>query len=241
MKRIGFILMILTPVWLFSQKHTKINKYTVGIEIDIGHSFPNFDKEQDRWKATFYPTYGFNLLFTNRINAAWSADLSIGLTGYVLINKGPVDSYILDFASPTLAPGITYNFPNRNRLESFIKLSGGLQMGYQGMFVDQFDSYGVFVESTNTFYSFIRPEIGIRKHAKRNMKGTRDKLAHEFGTFFRYNFSRMGKATFKEPDFEVTLEPSGNIIGAYFKILFPVSPTRVKIKQGRTKEQDFTN
>lgn len=52
--------MILLPGVMLGQKSIKVNKYTVGVEMDLGHTFPHFESEQDRWKATFYPTYGIN-------------------------------------------------------------------------------------------------------------------------------------------------------------------------------------
>jgi len=53
---------------LLAQKSTKINKYAGGLEIDFGHSFPNIDEVQSRWKATFFPSAALTGLFINRIN-----------------------------------------------------------------------------------------------------------------------------------------------------------------------------
>ncbi len=236
MKSILLIVSILIPVIVIGQKTNKINKYSVGIEIDIGHSFPNFDKEQERWKGTFYPAGGINVLFINRINQNWITDLGVGITGYALTNKGNVDNYVLDFASPTISSGISYNFPNRQGQENFLKLTSGFQLGYRGTFIDEFEDYTVRIEGKNKLYQFIRPEIGIRRYFKQKMKGTRYKMAYEFGTYFRYNLNTLGTATIEETDFEVTLKPSGNIIGVYFKVLFPAGKKRIRIKPQKEKE-----
>ena len=114
MKSILLIISFLIPAIVIGQKTTKINKYSVGIEIDVGHSFPNFDKEQEQWKGTFYPAGGINVLFVNRINQKWITDLGVGITGYALTNQGSVDNYVLEFASPTISSGISYNFLNRH-------------------------------------------------------------------------------------------------------------------------------
>lgn len=231
MKSLTLTILVLIPLILVGQKSTKINKYSIGLEIDIGHSFPNFDKEQERWKGTFYPAGGLNVLFVNRINEKWITDLGVGITGYALTNKGSEDNYILDFASPTLSSGISYNFRNRQGKENFIKLTSGFQLGYQGTYVDEFETYTVKIEGKNKLYQFIRPEIGIRRYFNQRMKGARYKMAYEFGTYFRYNLNTLGTATISENDFEVTLKPRGNIIGGYFKILFPAGKKRIRMKQ----------
>ncbi len=236
MRSILLIMTILIPAVLIGQKTNKINRYSVGIEIDIGHSFPNFDKEQERWKGTFYPAGGINVLFVNRINQNWISDLGVGITGYALANRGSVDNYVLDFASPTISSGISYNFLNRQGQENFIKLTSGFQLGYQGAFTDEFDNYTVKIEGKHNLYQFIRPEIGIRRYFKQRMKGSRYKMAYEFGTYFRYNLNTLGSVKIEEDNFEVTLEPRGNIIGGYFKILFPAGKKRVRVKQQKEKE-----
>ena len=58
MKSIFLIISILIPAIVIGQKTTKINKYSVGIEIDVGHSFPNFDKEQEQWKGNILSSRG---------------------------------------------------------------------------------------------------------------------------------------------------------------------------------------
>lgn len=233
MKSVFVALSILIPSMLFAQKTKRINKYSIGIEMNIGHSFPNFDIEQEHWKATFYPAGALNVMFVNRINQHWITDLGIGITGYALANKGSVDNYVLDFASPTISSGISYNFLNNEGQEHFIKLTSGFQLGYQGEFVEKFETYTVKVESKNAIYPFIRPEIGFRKNLKQRMKGSRYSLAYEFGTFFRFNLNTLGTAQINETGFQVIIEPRGNIIGGYFKILFPSGKKTIKMKKQR--------
>ncbi len=68
------------------------------------------------------------------------------------------------------------------------------------------------------------------------MNGPRYKMAYEFGTYFRYNLNTLGTAQIEEPDFNITLEPRGNIFGGYFKILFPAGRKRVRMKEVQTIE-----
>ncbi|MEZ4980047.1 MAG: hypothetical protein R2769_00345 [Saprospiraceae bacterium] len=157
----------------------------------------------------------------------------IGLTGYALNNKSPEDNYILDFASPLISSGLSYHFKNRLGREFFAKLSIGGQFGYRGNFVDEYDSYQVEVKGNEVAYPFIRPEIGFRHYFKKRSRGSRFKTALEIGTYFRYNFNRLGVVTIKEPDLDLVLEPSGSIIGIYCRILFPVGKKRVKMERKR--------
>ena len=230
------ILALILPALLFGQKSRNINKYSIGLEVEIGHSFPNFSAGQTNWKASFYPTGGLNVLFVNRINKTWISELGFGITAYALSNRGPQDHYVLDFASPTVSTGISYNFRYQKNKEHFIRLTSGFQTGYQGNFVDVYETYSVSVEGKHKLYPFIRPEIGIRKYFKQKMKGARYKTCYEFGTFFRYNLNTLGIATIRDDDVEVRLEPRGNIMGAYFKVLFPAGKKRLRIKQEQTKE-----
>lgn len=235
MKVILLTLSLWIPFLLTGQKITSVSKYFIGMEIDIGHSFPNFDIEQDRWKATFYPAGGLTVLFSNRINERWMADLGLGITGYALTNRGSVDHYVLDFLSPTFSSGISYSMQNHPGQENFIKLTSGFQVGYQGKLLEEFDLYTVEIEGKNTLYPFIKPEIGIRRYSRYRMKGSQFKMAYEFGVFFRYNLRTLGMAKIQEKDLEVTLEPSGNIIGGSFKILFPAGGKRVRLQGEKAK------
>ncbi|MCB0637041.1 MAG: hypothetical protein KDC54_10515 [Lewinella sp.] len=236
MKPILLILSCLTPVLLAAQGATALNKYAVGMEIGIGHSFPNFDQEQTRWQGTFYPAGAINLSITNQLTARWIAEVGVGITGYALTNRGSVDKYVLDFASPTISAGLSHHFLNPQGQGNFIKLTTGLQLGYQGSFTDEFDTYRVRITGSRSLYPFIRPEIGIRRYFKHRMRGSRFKIAYEFGTFFRYNLSTLGTATIEEPDFAVTLAPRGNIIGAYVRLLLPAGNRRVRSQPERPSE-----
>lgn len=233
MRLIIWLFSFLLPVLSVGQKNPPVNKYTIGLAIEVGHSFPNFDREQERWEGTFYPTGGLQLMFQDRISERWAIDLGLGITGYALANKGSVDQYVLDFASPKMSSGISYHFRNRRGQEHVLQLLSGFQLSYQGTFEDEFDTYTVKIAGKHKFNPFIRPAIGVRKSFKRKMKGSRYPMAYEMGTFFRYNFRTLGTAQIIEQDFEVILEPRGNIIGGYFKILIPAGKKRLRIKKER--------
>ncbi|MCB0663208.1 MAG: hypothetical protein KDC24_10745 [Saprospiraceae bacterium] len=236
MKFLSLWLAVLAPIIACSQGPSKFSKYSIGIEVNVGHSFPNLQPEQTHWKGTFYPAGGISLCVSNRINQKWISDLGIGITGYALTNKGSVDKYVLNFASPTISTGISYNFFNRKGKENFLKVTTGLQAGYQGAFTDEFETYSVEIEGKSIVYPYVRPEIGIRRYFKKRMKGSRFKMAYEFGTFFRYNILTLGKVTITEQDFEIAFQPNGNILGGYFKVLFPTGRKRVKMKKESAKE-----
>jgi hypothetical protein len=230
--KIQFLVIILLGTSSLNGQNPKwLNKYSIGIEVAIGHSFPDFDKEQERWIGTFYPAGAISLVLSNRINKNWIIDGGVGLTGYALNNKGPKDKYILDFASPSLSTGVSYNFKNYSGREFFAKMSIGGQLGYRGNFVDVYDAYQVEVRGNEVVYPFIRPEIGFRHYLKNRNKGSRYKTALEIGTYFRYNLNRLGVVTIQEPDFKLVLEPSGNIIGTYCRVLFPTGNKRVNMER----------
>ncbi len=228
-------LLLQTHMELWAQSLSKINQYAIGIAVDVGHSFPNFDRVQNRWKGTFYPSGGIAVLFSNRVHQHWIVEAGLGITGYALTNKGRTDSYILDFASPLITSGISYHQSKSLGHENFIRLSGGVQLGYRGTLVDVFDTYSVTIQGEQQWYPFIRPEIGIRRSFGQKMKGSRFKMAYELGTFFRYNLDALGTATITENDFQVILQPSGHIMGTYFKILFPVGKKRMSQKPPKEK------
>jgi len=165
MKKVLFIAIIFLfcSINVNAQKTRRINKYSIGIEIDAGHSSPSFNKEQNRWKGSFYPTGALTLSFRNRINQHWQSDLGIGLTGYALVNKGPFDNYILNFSSPHLATSIQYIKTTNKKMENFVRLKTGMQLGYKGEFTEIFESYTATIKGTNPIIFFISPEIGIRK------------------------------------------------------------------------------
>lgn len=219
------------PLLLFSQRSNYTNKYSLGFEMNFGHSFPVFPRNQQRWKGTFYPSGGINVSLNNRLHEKWMAEVAIGLTAYFLTNQGPVDKYILDFASPQASTGISYVFGKRPSQKGTLKLSYGLQLGYKGRFVDQFETYTVTVQGDKRWYHFIRTDLGIRRYFKKKQKGIRYKIAYEYGAYFRLNLNRLGTVVFEETDFLVTTEPRGNLIGVYFKFLFPVGKKRMEVKK----------
>lgn len=221
---------MLLPLIGNSQRTSTINKYSFGIEIDVGHSFPNFSEDQDRWRGMFYPAGALHVLLVNRLNQNWITDIGVGVTGYALTNRGRADKYVLDFASPHISTGISYNFQKATGKENFVKLTTGVQLGYRGAFIDEFETYKVTIQGKSKLYQFIKPEIGVRRYFRKGMKGSRYKMAYEFGTYFRYNLNTLGTAKIEEPDFAVTLEPRGNIIGGYFKILFPAGRRHIHRK-----------
>lgn len=245
LKKINFILnpvkiftlliAIVFPILLTGQSKSKINKYFIGMEIGLGHAFTSLDKEQDRWQKKYNPSGTLNVLFVNRFNQHLMADLGIGFTAYGLIYRGRVDKYVIDFASPHISTGIGYNIQNRKANEKFFKLSTGLQLGYKGTFVDEFETYKVSIQGENRFYYFLKPELGFRIYSKKKMKGSRYKTALDIGTYFRYNFNTLGSAKIEESNFELNFEPRGNILGVYIKYLFPHGKKGIKVKKQREK------
>lgn len=221
---------LLAAVSLQGQRVERVPKYAIGIEMDVGHSFPAFDREQDEWKATFYPAGALSVLLAHRLGKSWSADLGIGLTAYSLTNRGPVDRYTLDFVSPHLQSGISFSRPTQRGKESFVRLTTGFQLGYRGSFTDVFETYLVTIEGKRSLYYFVRPEIGIRRTFRKKLGGARHRMAYEFGTFFRYNWMDLGSARIQQPGSELLLQPRGNIVGGYYKILLPAGRRKVRIE-----------
>lgn len=210
-----------------AQSQVVINKYSIAIDIDAGHSFPNFNKPQDRWKASFYPAGAITISLRGRLSNHWQTDLGLGITGYALVNKGPVDKYVLDFASPHLTTGIRYAERKGNRNEKFIGLKTGMQLGYTQSFTEEFSTYQVTISGNDPLYFFLRPEIGLRNSLNKRVNGFN--LSYEFGTFFRYNLNYLGSAKFDEPANTTTITPRGNIIGMYFNIVFPAGRQKMKV------------
>ena len=232
--KITILLLFIIPFTyqkLYAQKTKRITKWSIGFAIDAGHSFPHFDRAQTRWKAPRYPTGSMTGFIANRITQKWIVEAGIGGTLYWMVHKGPIDKYILDYASPHFISGISYNMLTKKRQEQFFKLSGGMQIGYQGEFIDEFESYTILVEGQNRILKFIRPEFGIRRFSTKKAKGTRNNIAFECSVFFRYNFDKLGLVKILEEDFEVNLNPRGNIVGASFRIVMPTGRKRLKMKQ----------
>ena len=205
--------------------------------MNAGHSFPDFPQDQDRWKGTFYPSFGLDVLFANHLSQNWMVDVGLGFTAYFLTNRGPVDKYILDFGSPHASTGISYIFGKRSSKRGVLKLSYGIQLGYKGEFIDEFETYTVTVQGEKRCYHYLKSELGIRQFLKKKRKGTKYKTAFEFGTYFRLNLNSLGTVVFAEPNFSVSSEPQGNLIGVYYKFLFPAGRKRIKVKSEEVIEE----
>ncbi len=233
-------ILILFSTSVLAQRYKKIPKFVLGMEIGYGQSFPNYDDTQNIWKPTFYPAGELRLLFSARLMKHWIVDLGAGATGYALINKGLIDKYIIDFASPLLTGGISYNFHNKNGKEQFLKVSYGMQLGYDGNLFEDFQTYEVEIESKQQYLRFIRPEIGIRRALKKKVKGTNFKMAYELVAFFRYNIDVLGTAKFiqKDMDFATVFSPRGSIIGVFFKLLMPMGlkSERIRVQQKKIEK-----
>jgi hypothetical protein len=213
---------------LNAQKNSQNNKYAIGLEVSLGHSFPNFTNDQDLWSAGLYPSGSLTASLMRRFNQHWSSSLGLGLTAYFLTNHGPVDKYILDFASPHFTSSFAYTFRNTKGQENFLRLTNGLQLGYQGTLVDQFEAYTVVIEGQDLFYYFLRPEIGIRRYFKQKMKGSRFQMAYEVAAFFNYHINPLGTVQIYETDQIISLEPRGSVMGVYVKFLFPSGRERIR-------------
>lgn len=237
LRTINFIFFFLLPLFLFSQKKQYTNKYSIAFAMNIGHSFPDFPEDQDRWKGTFYPSGGIEVLFINRLNERWMVDVGIGFTAYFLTNRGPIDKYILDFASPQASTGVSYIFGKRTQKKGVLNIGYGLQLGYKGKFTDEFDTYTVTVIGEKRWYHFIKTELGLRRYFKKKQKGIKYKTAYEFGTYFRLNLNTLGTVTFEESDFRILSEPRGSLIGIYVKFLFPAGRKRIKVRKDERIEE----
>lgn len=217
--------------FLAAQKTGRNNRYALGMEIGLGTSFPNFTTDQDSWSAGLYSSGNMTVSLARRFNQRWSAEAGLGMTAYILSNRGPVDNYILDFASPHLCGGLVYNFWNRKNQENFVRLRGGLQLAYQGMIVDEFESYTVIIKGEELFYYFVQPEIGIRRYSKQKMKGSKFKIAYELAAFYNHRFNPLGTVDIYQIDQTISLIPRGSVIGASIRFLFPTGIEKIKTKQ----------
>lgn len=223
--------LLFTTCLLTAQKKGRNNRYAVGMEISLGQSFPNFITEQNSWKAGLYSSGNMSVSLSRRFNQRWSAETGIGLTAYFLSNRGPVDRYILDFASPHTYGGIAYTRWNLKGQESFFRLRGGLQLGYRGMIVDEFETYTVIIRGDELFYYSLQPEIGIRRYLKQNWKGTRFKVAYELAAFYKHHLNTLGTVDIYQVDQTISLMPRGSVLGAAIRFSFPVGTEKIKIQK----------
>lgn len=216
---------------LAAQKNSRNNRYAIGMEIGLGQSFPNFTTEQDSWSAGLYSSGNMTISLSRRFNQRWSVDAGLGITAYFLTNHGPVDKYILDFASPHVNGGLRYAYWNKKGKEGFLRLGGGLQLAYRGMIVDEFESYTVIIKGADLFYYFLQPEIGIRRYFKQKMKGSKFKIAYELAAFYNHRLNPLGTVDIYQIDQTISLVPRGSVIGASIRFLFPTGIEKIKIKK----------
>jgi hypothetical protein len=233
---VWLVLMFFLSAQAHGQRITRISKYSIGIDLDAGQSFPNYSMEQSRWKGSFYPAGALTVSVRNRINAHWQSDLGIGMTGYALFNKGPYDSYVLDLASPHVVSGMQYIKSGANGVENYVRFASGMQLGYKGRFTEKFQNYEVKVEGNDPLYFFIRPEIGIRDQFRKKLNGIQ--MGYELGAFFRKNMNPLGSAEFSDQEGSVVAQPEGDIFGMYFHVLFAVGGKKVKIRAKETLTKD---
>ena len=229
------------PNLLFGQKSKKIDKNYFVIDIDAGGTFADFDESQPFWKPTFYPAISLGLLWSRRINASLDFDIGAGGTFYYLINKGTVDRYVLDFASPYLISGLGYSFMQKQREELYIKISAIVQIGFDDTFREEFPDYVVDIESDSEYYYSIKTQFGLRRFFKRRQKKKSKPVGFEYGVYFRYSFQDLGMATFTGSDYSTTISPDGDMCGIYYKLLLTYGGGKVsrKVRPKTAKEKEL--
>ena len=211
------------------------HKHHLGIEVSVGHSFPDYDTEQSRWKGTFYPTFGITALGQIRLNEAWQLGYGLGFTRYALVNQGPLDKYVFDFAAPHVLVGIEYILPGRSHRESFIRTEAGVQLGYTETLVEHYPHYTVRTSNGQQLNYLFRPEIGIRRTATTRIKGKRTQLAFEVSAFFRYSLYPLGTAEFVEDHHLTKTSPSGHIIGLAGRLMLPTGTKKIYPDDGKER------
>jgi len=133
MKKLCFTLLTLAVVpIIISAQSIHSHKFNIGIDVSIGHSFPDYSSNS-RWKGIFYPVGGLNVLVTSRMGNHFQSELGIGLSGFALVNKGPYDNYVFDYVVPQIFAGIQYVRLIHGHFGSFIRLNSGIQPSYNGL------------------------------------------------------------------------------------------------------------
>ena len=226
---------------VFAQKARKIDKNYFVFDIDLGFSFANFDESKSQWRPTVYPALSLSLMANRRINARLDLDYGAGGSFYYLINKGPSDKYVLDFASPYLIAGLGYNFMQSHRQEQYVKISAIAQLGYDDVYRDVFDSYTVEIESNSKYYYSLKLQYVLRRFVKKGGKKKLKNAADEYGVLFRYSFQNLGTATFKGANYETVISPVGHIGGVYYKFLLSYGGGKVKRKVRVKKPKEILN
>lgn len=231
-----FLFVLGNCCYTLAQKTRQTAKFHIGIETNIGTTFPNFVTEKEKWQPTVYAAWEARLSVLMRFSQHWSGDIGVGLSGYAMGNKTINDRYTLDFFSPSLLLGLQYSTSISKKSEGFLGLSIGGQQGYNDSFTEVFEDYTVVSSSTDLSYFFIRPQIGIRKEMETKRK-KKFPISYEYGVYFRYNVNGLGKAEFTHTDNYIEiLQPKGHVSGVFFKVLFPSSNTKIRLK---TKEKEL--
>lgn len=119
----------------------------------------------------FYPTFSAGLSYGSSFNNHWQLNTGAGIWSYVLVNQGPKEHYILDFASPYAMAGVRYYRQETRTRGYYFKLSSGAQLGYRGSHSETFDDYSVITKSDAFAYGFVRPEVGIKVISKKKTAG----------------------------------------------------------------------
>ncbi|GEM_PF-6569283 len=222
MKGIAPLLLFLF-CWLAAKAQPTVmkNKHTWGLEVTGGTSFPNFPAGQHDWRAGIYPAGAFSAFLSKRMTKHLSIEVAGGITAYVLVNKSPVESYVLDFASPHLMAGMEYHRKVKSDKETFLRFSPGAQLGYTQTLVSQHSTYTVYIEGEDQFYVFGRADAGFRKNVRLPKKVGGQWLAYELSAFYRHNVNRLGKVRFVTGDRSVTIRPRGSIMGLAIRIVLP--------------------
>ncbi len=205
------------------------NKHGVGMELFIGHSYPNFQSNQTFWKAGLYGAGGMHISWEERMTQKFLLNAGLGLSAYALKNKGPVDDYILDYASPHMMLGGKYLIDSKRNGEGVFGVSLGGQLSYKGTINDNFDLYSVSIQGSRSLTYFVRADLGIRKYFDRSFN--RAKPAYEFGTFFRYNLTSLGTARFASNSYDVILEPKGHVMGLYARVYVSSGRARFRLEE----------
>ncbi|MEO1258869.1 MAG: hypothetical protein AAFZ15_08720 [Bacteroidota bacterium] len=224
------LLFLFSVDFLCAQRMRKTNKFAFVTSANIGQTLPGYTTDQDRWKAGLHLSWGFNIGAAMRLSEHWSIDGGLGLTGFWMSNRGPYDNYILDFASPAVTAGLQYIWRHHYFKESFFRLAGGVQLGYEESFIETFEGYLVQISSDQPVYYFARPEIGFRKTLNIKSKVSRYPLQYEAGSFCRYYFNGLGEVIFIEDNFSTPSKPRGFTFGIFFRLLIPYGNENVRMK-----------
>ncbi len=183
------------------------------------------------------PVFTLNIIGNHRINNRLDVDYGVGGTFYYLINRGPVDKYILDFATPHLVAGLGYNFHQTRNQELFVKLLSIVQRGYNGTFTDEFEEYRVDISSLAKYHYAIGFRAGWKTYFKKKAKQKSQLSASECGMNLRFPFKNLGDVVFTGDNYQTTISPDGDIAGVYYKLYFAAGNKKVKVKSRKEEEE----